>query len=142
MIVEKFEPFVGQHCETTATGSLLNQLGIHFSEPMLFGLGEGFGFIFWNSKQMGFLFLGGRVKPMGITRNLAVNLKLELEVNETSSLAKAWKRVSETIKVELRGLPPAAGRTSNPATNLLGPDSGPPIRDYSIPFGSDYSGLD
>ena len=39
------KPFVGQHCETTATGTLLNQLGIELSEPMLFGLGEGLGFV-------------------------------------------------------------------------------------------------
>ena len=41
-------PFIGQHCETTATGTLLEQLGIKMSEPMLFGLGEGLGFIIWN----------------------------------------------------------------------------------------------
>jgi hypothetical protein len=28
MIIKDFKPFVGQHCETTATGSLLNQIGI------------------------------------------------------------------------------------------------------------------
>jgi hypothetical protein len=41
MIVENFKPFIGQHCETKATGSLLQHLGIRLSEPMLFGLGEG-----------------------------------------------------------------------------------------------------
>ncbi len=35
--------------ETTATGSLLKQIGIELSEPMLFGIGEGLGFIFWNT---------------------------------------------------------------------------------------------
>ena len=33
------QPFVGQHCETTTVGTLLGQLGIHLSEPMLFGPG-------------------------------------------------------------------------------------------------------
>ncbi len=50
MIIKNFKPFNGQHCETTATGSLLYQLGIELSEPMLFGLGEGLGYIFWNMK--------------------------------------------------------------------------------------------
>ena len=45
MIIQDFYPFEGQHCETTATGSLLQHLGIKLSEPMLFGLGEGLGFI-------------------------------------------------------------------------------------------------
>ena len=63
MIIEDFKPFHGQHCETTATGSLLKQIGIELSEAMLFGLGEGLGFIFWNMKTMDFPFIGGRVKP-------------------------------------------------------------------------------
>ncbi|MGP1431481.1 MAG: BtrH N-terminal domain-containing protein, partial [Treponema sp.] len=45
------KPFTGQHCESTATGTLLNQLGIELSEPMLFGLGEGLGFIIWKMKS-------------------------------------------------------------------------------------------
>lgn len=64
MIIENFEPFNGQHCETTATGSLLKQIGIELSEPMLFGIGEGMGYIFRNMKMMDFPFIGGRVKPV------------------------------------------------------------------------------
>lgn len=62
MQLNDFEPFIGQHCETTATGTLLRRIGIELSEPMLFGLGEGLGFIFWNMKNMPFPFMGGRVK--------------------------------------------------------------------------------
>ena len=51
MKIENIKPFDGQNCETTATGTLLLQLGIELSEPMLFGLGEGLGFIFWNMKK-------------------------------------------------------------------------------------------
>ena len=96
-IVKDFKPFIGQHCETTTTGTLLNQLGINISEPMLFGLSEGLGFIFWNMKIMDFPFIGGRIKPDVLTQNLARNLNLKLEVKETSSIKKAW----ENIKTEL-----------------------------------------
>jgi hypothetical protein len=96
-IVKDFKPFIGQHCETTATGTLLKQLGINFSEPMLFGLSEGLGFIFWNMKIMDFPFIGGRIKPDILTQNLARNLNLKLEVKETSSIKKAW----ENVKTEL-----------------------------------------
>ena len=41
MIIKDFKAFNRQHCETTTTGSLLYQLDINLSEPMLFGLGEG-----------------------------------------------------------------------------------------------------
>jgi hypothetical protein len=97
MKTENIKPFDGQHCETTATGTLLLQLGIELSEPMLFGLGEGLGFIFWNMKSMNFPFIGGRVKPDVLTENIARNLNLELTVKETSSTQKAWQNVKELI---------------------------------------------
>jgi hypothetical protein len=96
-IIKNFKPFVGQHCETTATGSLLIQMGIDLSEPMLFGLGEGLGFIFWNMKIMDFPFMGGRIKPDELTKNIARNLNLKLDVQETSSVKKAWENVKENI---------------------------------------------
>ena len=98
MTIENVKPFDGQHCETTVTGTLLHQLGIKFSEPMLFGLGEGLGFIFWNMKTMTFPFIGGRVKPDELTKSIARNLDLELTVKETSSKKRAWENVKELIK--------------------------------------------
>lgn len=97
MIIQNFAPFRGQHCETTATGSLLLQIGIDLSEPMLFGIGQGLGFIFWNMKTMDFPFLGGRIKPDLITQNITNNLNLELTVKETSSQQKAWTVVKEQL---------------------------------------------
>lgn len=97
MKIKNLKPFDGQHCETTATGTLLKQLDIELSEPMLFGLGEGLGFIFWSMKSMNFPFIGGRVKPDAITQNIAKNLNLDLIVKETSSTQKAWDSVKELI---------------------------------------------
>ena len=97
MIIQDFESFCGQHCETTATGTLLRQLGVDLSEPMLFGLGEGLGFIFWNMKTMSFPFLGGRIKPDALTENICRNLNLKLEVQETTSKKKAWAIVQNQI---------------------------------------------
>lgn len=97
MELTDFEPFVGQHCETTATGTLLKHIGFQLSEPMLFGLGEGLGFLFWNMKTMGFPFIGGRVKTDLLTENLCRNLELSLDVKKTSSPKKAWKNVTDAI---------------------------------------------
>lgn len=97
MILETIKPFNGQHCETTATGTLLNQLGINLSEPMLFGLGEGLSFLFWNMKSMDFPFLGGRIKPDVLTHNIVKNLGLKLILNETASQTKAWNQVKSLI---------------------------------------------
>jgi hypothetical protein len=87
----------GQHCETTATGTLLKNLEIDLSEPMLFGLGQGLGFIYWEMKIMDFPFLGGRTKPELITKTIAKNLNLKLDVKETSSTQKAWENVKILI---------------------------------------------
>ncbi|PKM93096.1 MAG: lantibiotic ABC transporter [Firmicutes bacterium HGW-Firmicutes-1] len=96
-LIKNIKPFIGQHCETTATGTLLNQIGIELSEPMLFGLGEGLGFIFWNMKIMDFPFFGGRIKPDALTQNIAKNLNLKLEVKETTSSKKAWENTRNKI---------------------------------------------
>ncbi|MBO8201053.1 BtrH N-terminal domain-containing protein [Streptomyces smyrnaeus] len=86
-----------QHCETTALGVLLRHQGIDLSEPMLFGLGSGLSFIYWDSKNMGFPFLGGRVKPFVLTRNLAAGLGLDLQVQETTSPRRAWQNVAASL---------------------------------------------
>lgn len=101
MIIADFEGFDGRHCETVATGSLLRQLDINLSEPMLFGLGEGLGFIFWNMKMMDFPFIGGRTKPGAITEALARNLNLELSIKETASIKKAWLNVADSIDQDI-----------------------------------------
>ena len=97
MIIDNFSPFSGQHCETTATGSLLKCLGIEMSEAMLFGIGEGLGFIYWDMKNMPFPFIGGRIKPDILTLNIVNNLGLQIDVKETSSLKTAWKTVKNNI---------------------------------------------
>ncbi|RRR75802.1 BtrH N-terminal domain-containing protein [Streptomyces sp. RP5T] len=86
-----------QHCETTTLGVLLRHQGIDLSESMLFGLGRGLSFVYWDSKSMGFPFLGGRVKPFELSRNLADVLGLDLQVRETASPRKGWADVVEAI---------------------------------------------
>jgi hypothetical protein len=97
LTIKDFKPFKGQHCETTATGSLLNQIGIELSEPMLFGIGEGLSYIFWNMKIMDFPFIGGRVKPDVLTENICRNLNLKLNVKETSSIKRAWENIENPL---------------------------------------------
>jgi hypothetical protein len=97
MQIPNFQPFIGQHCETTATGCLLCQIGIELTEPMLFGLGEGLSFIYWKMKSMDFPFLGGRIKTDLLTQNICRNLNLTLNAIETSSIKKAWSNVSDLI---------------------------------------------
>ncbi|MEV5351666.1 BtrH N-terminal domain-containing protein [Streptomyces sp. NPDC052693] len=87
----------GQHCETTALGVLLRHQGIDLSEPLLFGLGSGLSFVYWDSKAMDFPFLGGRVKPFELTQNLARVLGLDLVVRETASARKGWENAAAAL---------------------------------------------
>ncbi|MFE9659533.1 DUF4872 domain-containing protein [Streptomyces sp. NPDC005955] len=95
--VENIDARGAQHCETTALGVLLRHAGLDLSEPMLFGLGAGLSFVYWDAKALPFPFLGGRVKPFELTRNLAARLGLDLVVEETTSARKAWRNVTEQL---------------------------------------------
>jgi hypothetical protein len=96
-IVKDIEARGMHHCETTTLGVLLRHEGLDLPEPMLFGLGSGLSFIYWDSKSMAFPFLGGRVKPFDLTRNLAARLGLTLMAEETTSPRKAWVNVAAPI---------------------------------------------
>ncbi|MHA3024023.1 BtrH N-terminal domain-containing protein [Mycobacterium sp. BMJ-28] len=96
-IIHGVSPTGGSHCETTALGVLAKHAGLELSEPMLFGLGAGLSFIYWDSKQQELPFLGGRVKPFALTQNLATRLGLTLRVQETTSPRKAWDQVRASI---------------------------------------------
>lgn len=102
MIIKNFKPYYGQSCEPTTVGNLIQHCGLTLSEPMLFGIGEGLNFIFWDSKQMGYPFLGGRCKQDVLTENITKNLQLKLDVNETASKRKAWEFVKSNLD---KGIP-------------------------------------
>ena len=97
MIISPYEGFKGQHCETTATGSLLKHLGLDFSEPLIFGVGQGIGFIFWKMDIMNLPFIGGRSKPFELTTNFCRNMRLGLDARETGSRKKGWENIRQPI---------------------------------------------
>lgn len=96
--VPGFQPFAGLHCETVATGTLLAAAGVKLSEPMLFGLGEGLGFIFINLSSLPLPFVGGRTKPFAVTETLCDNLGLACTTVETASRPKAWAALEGPLR--------------------------------------------
>ncbi|MEO3743854.1 BtrH N-terminal domain-containing protein [Plantactinospora sp. B5E13] len=97
MLIENVAFPGGRHCETTTLGALLRHEGVGLSEPMLFGLGEGLGFVYWDARNMAFPFLGGRTRPATITRTVADRLNLTLHVQETTSPGRAWRNVTTAL---------------------------------------------
>jgi Butirosin biosynthesis protein H, N-terminal/Domain of unknown function (DUF4872) len=97
LIIEDFKGFDGRHCESTATECLLRHAGMDISEPMFFGCGQGFGFIYWKMSIMNLPFVGGRSKPFELTRSFCSNLNIQLDSRETGSRNKAWSNITEFI---------------------------------------------
>lgn len=96
-IIKDYSPFIGQHCETNATGNLLKHAGLELSEPMLYGLGEGLAFGILVFKNMPAPFLGGRPRGEEITKNLANNLGFNLEYRTTRSKKRAWENITSFV---------------------------------------------
>jgi hypothetical protein len=97
MIISDFQPFEGEHCENVGIGNLLKHQGLELTEPMLFGIGSGLGFIYWKMKTMPLPFPGGRTKTLA--RNICDNLRIQMEEQETTSPAKACRNVVEHLDV-------------------------------------------
>lgn len=100
--VSGFTVFDAKHCETAATKSLLLQEEFSISEPMMLGLSQGFGFIYWKMRFMNLPFIGGRSKPFELTEVFCENMGFELDERQTTSKKKAWQNVVEFID---RGIP-------------------------------------
>ncbi len=90
-------PYLGVHCETTATGTLLGAVGCDLPEALLFGLGEAFGFVYLNLSSLPLGFLGGRSKPFDLTEAACRNLGLTCTSTETTSTTRSWERLVDLL---------------------------------------------
>lgn len=85
----------GVHCESTALRGIFEFHGFRFSEPMVFGLGSGIGFIYWHSKQMPYPFVGGRARDFD--KNLCRNLNVAIKMHKTANKTRAYESVRDLI---------------------------------------------
>lgn len=85
----------GVHCESSALRDIYEFYGFKFSEPMIFGLGSGLGFVYWHSRQMLYPFVGGRARDFD--KNLCANMGVTVKVNKTSSRVKAYESLKKSI---------------------------------------------
>lgn len=92
--------FDGKHCETTAIGAVLAGSNIFLSEEMLFGIGEGLGYICMKFGGLDFPFIGGRRKTGTLLITLCENLNLNLEIKRTTSLKKAWNNLKSELDMK------------------------------------------
>ncbi len=100
-VLHDFPVLPAKHCETGATKTLLMQEGFDFSEPMMLGLSQGFGFIYWKMSFMNLPFIGGRSKPFDLTRVFCENMGFKVEERQTTSRKKAWENVKEFVDQDI-----------------------------------------
>jgi len=93
--IENFEHYLGVHCESTALSDVFAYHGVKLSEPMIFGLGEGLGFVYWKYKQTPFPFVGGRTKDL--SSNLCKNLNIKKQDHFSTSFKKSWKEIKGLV---------------------------------------------
>jgi len=95
----------GVHCESSALRDIFEFYGFKFSEPMIFGLGSGLGFVYWHSKRgdmvllPAYPFVGGRARDL--YKNLCNNLGVSVNVNRTSSKTRAYQALKDLISRDI-----------------------------------------
>ena len=116
--VDGYVHHTGHHCETTAFRNVLAHAGMDLSEEMLFGLGEGLGFIYWFMKgkkvAMPYPFVGYRGgKVVEVIAKGAARLGVGCKAVETGSAQRAYDNVARLLAsatpvcvyVDMAGLP-------------------------------------
>jgi hypothetical protein len=84
----------GNHCETCAARNVFAHAGLDISEEMLFGLGEGLGFIYWAMKCMPYPVIGYRNGTAGdVLEKACPRLGVGLRAVETKSEKSAYKNL-------------------------------------------------
>jgi len=104
-LVAGFVHRAGVHCESSALRDIFEFYGFKFSEPMIFGLGSGLGFVYWHSKRgdmvllPAYPFVGGRARDL--YKNLCSNLGVSVKVNKTSSKKRAYQTLKDLISKDI-----------------------------------------
>ena len=101
-VVDGYTHHPGLHCESTAARNVFMHAGIDLSEEMLFGLGEGLGFIYWFMKgkkvAMPFPFVGYRGgKVVELISRASKRLGITCRAVETKSADKAYESVKRLL---------------------------------------------
>ena len=102
LMVDGYTHHPGHHCESTAARNVFMHAGIELSEEMLFGLGEGLGFIYWFMKgkkvAMPFPFVGYRGgRAVELISRASERLGITWRAVETKSADKAYKNVKQLL---------------------------------------------
>jgi hypothetical protein len=88
---ENYPAMDGYHCQTNSLAKIYYHFGHPLSEDMLFGLGAGLGFIYWQMKigKEKYVFVGGRGNMKSFFSDLGNRTGVSIKSISTSSAKKA-----------------------------------------------------
>ncbi|AFC99420.1 hypothetical protein Mtc_0656 [Methanocella conradii HZ254] len=89
-ILDGFTHRRGMHCDTTSLRDVFLYAGHDMPESALFGMGEGLGFYYWESKNLRHPAVGGRIKPLELDRRVCRNLGVSLRIRTSTSPRRAY----------------------------------------------------
>ena len=92
-----FRAVDGYHCITSASRKMYLFNDYEIGEEMLFGLGAGMGFIYWNQKNI-IPFLGGRRNMKNFYEDLGEKTGVKIRLNQPSSTVAAVKDLVSKLK--------------------------------------------
>ncbi|MFJ1964281.1 BtrH N-terminal domain-containing protein [Streptomyces massasporeus] len=99
MRLATFQPQHGVHCETTTLRNMLHHAGAGISEAMLFGLGQGIDFQYWDAPDAGrgTPMLTGRIEPALLSRNACAALGVTLRESRSPDPESASAAATELL---------------------------------------------
>lgn len=99
MRLATFQPQLGVHCETTTLRNMIHHAGADISEAMLFGLGQGIDFQYWDAPEpgRGTPMLTGRIEPTLLSRNACSALGVKLRESRAPDSESACAAVAELL---------------------------------------------
>ncbi len=99
MRLATFQPQHGVHCETTTLRNMLHHAGAGISEAMLFGLGQGIDFQYWDAPDpgRGAPMLTGRIEPALLSRNACAALGVTLRESRSPDPESASAAATELL---------------------------------------------
>ena len=99
-----FEHKMSAHCETGTLSSQLAFHGLELSESMVFGIGSGIFFGYFNNSRFTFPTFIVRNKPGQIRKNLTKQLGIKFSTETFKNSVQAENRLDQLLE---KGIPPA-----------------------------------
>lgn len=96
-VIDGFVPLSGKNDATTAIREVIKYYGVNLSEEMLFGLGGGLYFYYYNMRNLKHPMIGGRALPQKFEENLTQHSHINIQIKTADTEKAAWNSLKSRI---------------------------------------------